>query len=207
MHRLTSITIRTFVICAFVASATPVLAQTAQSFRYVFPKFNSNSGTELIVANLSSRVATPEITMVDSNTATFADVFVNIQAGTQARFTARSLGLSAFDGSVLVTSSVQLSVVATVTEAGGSVETLGAAATSTDLIIPFGPGSTGYADVTVFNGENAATSVAVIAVDAKGGTLAIAQRLIPALGTLTENTLSLFPQPAFSAPRNISHLI
>src|SRR5436190_5835126 len=120
MHRLTSITIRTFVMCAaFVASATPVLAQTAQSFRYVFPKFNSNAGTELIVANLSSRVATPEITMVDVNTNTFADVFVNIQAGTQARFSSRTLGLSAFNGSVFVTSSVPLSVVATIVKSNG----------------------------------------------------------------------------------------
>src|SRR5690242_12835717 len=97
MHRLTSIAFRTFVVCAVVvASASPILAQTAQSFRYVFPKFNANSGTELIVANLSSRLATAEITMVDSNTSTFADVFVNIQAGTQARFTTRSLAISAF---------------------------------------------------------------------------------------------------------------
>src|SRR5689334_385870 len=117
MHRLTSIAVRIFVVCAaFAVSLSPAFGQTAQSFRYVFPKFNSNSGTELIVANLSSRIATPEITMVDVNTNTFADVFVNIQAGTQARFSSRTLGVSAFDGSVLVTSSVPLSVVATITK-------------------------------------------------------------------------------------------
>src|SRR5438093_7742396 len=158
MHRLTSIAVRTLVICAaFAASVSPVFAQTAQSFRYVYPKFHSNSGTEVIGANLSSHIATPEITMVDGNTNTFADVFVNIQAGTQARFSSRTLGLSAFNGSVLVTSSVPLSVVATIVKSNGGFETLGAAATSTELVIPFGPGSTGNGDVTVFNGENATT--------------------------------------------------
>ena len=208
MHRLTSRAVRTLVICAaFAASVLPVFAQTAQSFRYVFPKFNSNSGTELIVANLSSRIATAEITMVDVNTNTFADVFVNIQAGTQPRFSSRTLGLSAFNGSVLVTSSVPLSVVATIVKSNGGFETLGAAATSTELVIPFGPGSTGNGDVTVFNGENATTSIALVGVDPNGAMIAVAQRTIPALGTLTENTLSLFPPPAFSAPRNISHII
>jgi carboxypeptidase family protein len=208
MNRLRSIVACSLVGCvAFVAAASPALAQTAQSFRYVFPKFNSNFGTELIIANLSSRLATPEITMVDTNTGTFSDVFVNLQAGTQARLTSRSLGLSSFEGSVLVTSSVQLSVVSTIVDLNGSFETLGGAATSTDLILPFGPGVSGNADVTIFNGENAATSVVVSAVDSNGTIVAIAQRTIQPFGTFTENTLSLFPQAPFSAPRNISHLV
>ena len=195
------------IVTAFLVAASPAFGQTAQSFRYAFPKFNSNVGTELIIANLSSRLATPEITMVDSNAGTFANVFVNLQAGTQARFTSRSLGLSSFQGSVLVTSALQLSVVATVVELGGSFETLAPAATSTELVIPFGPGSTGNADVTIFNGENATTGIAVVAVDSNGASLGIAQRLMGPLGTVTENTFSLFPQAAFSAQRNISHLI
>ena len=88
-----------------------------------------------------------------------------------------------------MTSAIQVSVSATIVESGGSFETLAPAATSTELVIPFGPGSTGNADVTIFNGENATTGIAVVAVDSNGGSLAIAQRLIGPLGTLTENTL------------------
>jgi hypothetical protein len=207
MHRLESKLAVTFaLLTVFLVAASPAYGQTAQS-RYAFPKFNNNVGTELIIANLSSRLATPEIMMVDSNTGAFADVVVNLQAGTQARFTSRSLNLPSFQGSVLVTSAIQLSVSATIVELGGSFETLAAAATSSELVIPFAPGTTGNADVTIFNGENASTGIAVVAVDSNGSNIAIAQRTIGPFATLTENTFSLFPQPAFSAPRSISHLI
>lgn len=104
MERLRLGLFSTLVACiAFLAAASPALAQTAGGFRYAIPRFTSKLGSELIVANLSSRLATPEITLVDSATGQFADIFVNLQAGTQTRFTAQSFGLSSFEGSILVT--------------------------------------------------------------------------------------------------------
>src|SRR5215475_6156339 len=99
-----------------LAAAISGSAQSTPSFRYVIPRFSSTSGSELVVSNLTSRLATPEITLVNSATQQVSDIFMNIQAGTQTRFTAQSLGFSAFAGPVLITSGVPLSVMATVME-------------------------------------------------------------------------------------------
>jgi hypothetical protein len=207
MERLRCLFSFALVVSMALLAALPATAQNASSFRYVIPRFSAAPGSELIVANLTNRLATAEFTLADSGAGQFVDLFVNIQAGTQARFTSQSFGLSSFGGSIMVTSSVPLSVVATPVDSAGRLETVQAAATSTELIIPFGPGNTGSAEVTVFNGEQAATSVVIAAIDPTGETVAVAQRTIPDFGTLVENTNSLFPQAAFSQPRNIAHIV
>src|SRR5262250_1221429 len=66
------------------------------NFRYVFPIFNSQPSSELILNNMSSAGVTVEVTLLNSDTHTFADGFVNVAAGSQQRLTAASLGLSSF---------------------------------------------------------------------------------------------------------------
>src|SRR5215471_17801509 len=68
------------------------------NFRYVFPVFNSQTRSELILSNLSSTAVTADVTLLDSNTSTIA---VNVAAGSQQRLTAKSFGLSSFSGSVV----------------------------------------------------------------------------------------------------------
>src|SRR5947207_5954839 len=78
--------------------ASSVFAQTAPAnFRYVFPLFNSQGRSELVLNNLSSKAITAEVTLLDSNSSTFADAFLNITAKSQQRLTAASFGLSSFN--------------------------------------------------------------------------------------------------------------
>src|SRR6266566_9521022 len=87
--------------------------QTTGSFQYVIPHFNSNSGSEIILSNLSSVLASAKVTFRNSEQAQVADAGINIPAGAQLRLTAGSLALSSFDGTVIVVSSSRLSVIAT----------------------------------------------------------------------------------------------
>src|SRR5437016_3767518 len=97
-----------------LASAIRISAQTSQSFQYVIPHFSSNAGSQLILSNLSSADVNPEVALRDSATGQLADTFIIISAGTQQRLTAASFALSSFEGSVVLTSKVRLSVIATV---------------------------------------------------------------------------------------------
>src|ERR1700745_2465094 len=96
-----------------LAGAIRTSAQTSQSFLYVVPHFSSSSGSQLIISNLSGVGATPEVALRDSSTGQLADTFLSIGAGTQQRLTAASFALGSFEGSVVLTSKVRLSVIAT----------------------------------------------------------------------------------------------
>ena len=78
-------------VCSAIAyvvilgTAIPVFAQTTQNFQYVIPRFTGNAGSELIISNLSSVPANPEVTFRDSVQGLVADTTIAIAAGTQLR--------------------------------------------------------------------------------------------------------------------------
>ena len=197
------------------ASAIRISAQTGQSFQYVIPHFSANEGSELVLSNLSGGTAHPEVTMSDSGAGQFADGFVTIGAGTQQRLTGASLGLSAFEGSVVVTSSVRLSVIATIA-AGNAFETVRAIETALDpanpssgatqLIVPFSQGTAGQMMLTIFNPNNAQTSVVLVPVGPDGLLMGQVQATIPPFGTVKEDISALFPQSG-RVPRDMSYLL
>ena len=189
------------------------------NFRYVFPVFNSQTRSELILGNLGSSAVTAEITLLNSNTSTPADGFVNIAAGSQQRLTAASFGLSSFSGSVVVNASSPLSVVATVADASGNFETVGPAASAEALIVPFGPDTDGSMDLTLFNPQSAASAVVLLVMAPDGSTIGSGQVIVPPLGTISANINAFVPQtaftpqnaldphPAFTQGKEISHVV
>jgi len=193
------------VYLAMLGIAIPVLAQTTQTFQYVIPRFTGNAGSELIISNLSSVPANPEVTFRDSIQGLVADTTITISAGTQQRLTASSFSLSSFQGSVVVASSAPLSVIATLAAAGG-FESVAPAASSADLIVPISQGTTGSMRLTIFNPDNRQTSVVIVPVATNGSAVGGAQLAVAALGTLTADIASLFPQSSGS-PQDISHVL
>src|SRR5262245_14281832 len=136
MERSALIFTRMMLVCfALLLVSTAVSAQNTSGFRYVIPRFNSTSGSELVVTNLSSRLATPEVTFINTGTQHFADTFMNVQAGSQTRLTAQAFGFPTFAGSIVITSGVPLSVMATVVEPNGSFDSIVPPDTSTNLIL------------------------------------------------------------------------
>ena len=135
--------------------------------------------------NLSSVSVNPEVTLRDSNAGQFADTFITVGAGTQQRLTAASFGLSAFEGTVVVTSSARLAVIATIA-AGNAFETLRASETvldskspgsgATQLIVPFSQGTTGQTRLTIFNPNNTQTTVVIAPVQSDGSLTATFRR-------------------------------
>src|SRR3989454_2077544 len=198
-------------VCSAIAyvvilgTAIPVFAQTTQNFQYVIPRFTGNAGSELIISNLSSVPANPEVTFRDSVQGLVADTTIAIAAGTQLRLTAASFSLSSFERSVLVAGSSQLSVIATLAAAGG-FESVTPATSSADLIVPFSQGKTGDMRVTFFNPDNRQTTVVIVPVETNGAVIGGAQLTVGALATLTADITSLFPQSSAS-PQDISHLL
>jgi hypothetical protein len=186
-------------------SAIPAFAQETQSFHYVIPGFNSNEGSELIISNLSGRLATPEVTLVDSVQSQSVTIIIPFQAGGQGRLTPASFGLSAFDGTVVVKSSVPLSVTASLAGQAG-FETIGPATSAGALIVPFSQGTAGAMKLTLFNDETTSTTVVINAVAADGSILEAVQRVIPTRGTHSEDVRGMFPYSGL-VPRDISHLV
>src|SRR5579862_157487 len=198
-----------------LASAIRISAQTSQSFQYVIPRFSANAGSQLIISNLSNANAHPEIALRDSESGQLADTFISVGAGTQQRLTAASFALSSFEGSVVLTSPVRLSVLATVA-AGNAFETIPAFETAfdpknpilgaTQSIIPFSQGTTGRMQLTVFNPNNTQSSIVITPVQSNGLLMNSVQATVPALGTLKEDISSLFPASA-AGPLDMSHLL
>src|SRR5262249_28286824 len=136
-----------------LASAIRISAQTSQSFQYVIPHFSSSAGSQLILTNLSGANINPEVALRDSAAGQVADTFISIGAGTQQRLTSAAFALPSFDGSVVVTSNVRMSVMATVAS-GSAFETVRSFESiidpknpgiigMTDAIVPFSQGTTG----------------------------------------------------------------
>src|SRR5437016_5197011 len=191
---------------AILATAIPVSTQTTGSFQYVIPHFNSNSGSELILSNLSSVLASAKVTFRNSEQAQVADAGINIPAGAQLRLTAGSLALSSFDGTVIVVSSNRLSVIATLST-GSGFESAVPATSGTDLIIPFSQGTTGRMKATIYNPDDRSTSVVILPIAPDGTVLGNAAPTVAALGTLKLDIATLFPQPSTGPLRDISHLL
>ncbi len=198
-----------------LASAVGSSAQTGQSFQYVIPHFSASTGSQLLISNLSGVGASPEVALRDSSSGQLADTFISVGAGTQQRLTAASFGLSSFEGTVVVTSRVRLSVMATLA-IGDAFETTSAFETAFDpgnpilgaaeSIIPFSQGTTGLMRVTVYNPNTSQTTFVITPVQQDGTLLNSVQASVPALGTVKEDIAALFPQPV-TGPRDISHLL
>jgi carboxypeptidase family protein len=189
------------------------------NFQYVFPIFNSQTGSELILNNMSSTGMTVEVTLLNSSTNIFADGSVNVAAGSQQRLTAASFGLSSFSGSAVVTATRPLSVLATLGDSSGNFETVAPVSSGDVLIVPFGPDTDGSMAVTTFNPQSAASSVFLLVVAPDGSTLGSGQVVVPALGTISTgiNALvsqttstplnALSPHPGSTQQREISHVV
>lgn len=196
-----------FACIVLLVTAIVAFGQTTEKNRYVIPRITSTLGSELILSNLSGRLATAEVTLLDSNTQQIADVFVDIVGGTQVRLTTANLGLTSFTGTAVITSAVPLSVMATLANQSGFVESAGPATNSTNLIVPFGPGTSGNMKVTLFNGDANQGIAVIAAMTSAGSTVGAVQRILPGLGTFSESVAEMFPQPVFSFPRDVSHLV
>jgi hypothetical protein len=107
----------------------------------------------------------------------------------------------------MIDSSGPLSVLATLSDGSGGLESVGPASNSNNLIVPFAQGTAGGMDLTMFNAETAGITAVIAAIGPNGQTLGAVQRFIPALGTVTESVDSMFPAAALSLPRDIAHLV
>lgn len=207
LHKHRSIWTLGFIACmSMLAPATPAAAQTGQSFHYVIPRFSSNAGSQLIISNLSSRLVTPTVKLIDAATTQLVEATLPFQPGTEGKLTPASFGFSFFAGSVVIDSSAPLSVLAALGGPGG-IETVGPAPSSNTLFVPFSEGTTGNMQLTLFNEESTSTTVVITAVAPNGSNLGLVQRVIPSLTTLTESVSALFPKPASGSSRDISHLV
>ncbi|MBI4472314.1 MAG: hypothetical protein HY646_06575 [Acidobacteria bacterium] len=191
------------VVWTLLVTASPIFAQSSQ---YVIPKFNSRPQSQLVLSNLSAATVNAEITFYGS---TFARHFFTILPNTQARVTAGNFGLTNFSGSVVVSTPTPISVVASIDdEVGGGFETIGPTRGSSNVIIPFGPGTFGSEEITIFNPDAGTANVVLAAISPNGTTLSGALRNIEGFSTHRESLDSLFPPNPFSSTqRDISHIV
>src|SRR5262249_7949773 len=152
----------------FILTVGGLFAQSATGFQYVFPLFNSQPRSEVVLGNLSNAAVNAEVALLDSNTDRLADTVVIIAARSQQRLTAASFGLSSFTGTVLIKTPAPISAVATIGDGSGSFESVAPAAGSDEVIVPFGPASQGNMAVTIFNPAASTTSVLISAVAPDG---------------------------------------
>jgi hypothetical protein len=182
----------------------PVLPQSTPSFQYVIPRFNA--GSELILSNLSGVLASPEVAFRDTAHGIGVGSIISVAAGTELRLTAGSFGLSSFEGSVIVTSAVPLSVTARLS-AAGAFETIASASASNTLIVPFSQGTTGRMQVTMFNPDSTQANVVISIVGTDGSILGSVNRNVPGLTAVIEDLSVTFPQAGVGGLRDISHVL
>ncbi len=207
LRRLRSVAACGVVACLMILSSKlPAQTQSTAGFRYVLPGFNGNSGSELVISNLSSRRISPELIFFSSDGSRAVDTTLSILAGSQVRFTAASFGLGSFSGTVMVNSSTALGTEARIADEAGKFESIGPAPNGSTLLVPFVPGADGLMDLTIFNPTAAATNVTIIAVASNGEQVGTVQRGVPALGTLVESVDGLFPETA-AVNQDIGHLV
>ncbi len=195
-----------FAYMALLTTAIPVLPQSTPTFQYVIPHFSSNAGSELILNNLSSVLASPEVAFRDTAHGIGVGAIISVAAGTQQRLTAASFALSSFEGSVIVTSTVPVSVTSRLGATGG-FETVAPATASNTMIVPFSQGTTGRMQVTMFNPDTTQANVVVSIVGASGSILGNVERIVPGLTTITEDLSADFPQSGVGGTRDISHVL
>ncbi len=197
--------LRFIIACAlFLTTAVPASAQGTQAFHYVIPKFTSTAGSELILSNLSSRLVTPQVTLLDASSKRVS-TFIPVQPGTQQRLVSAAFGFTSFFGSVTVDAPAPLSVTAKLAGIGG-FETLEPASSSGILVVPFSVGTTGVQELTIFNEEANATTVVITAFTPDGSIFGAVQRTIPGHGIVVEEVSALFPPPPSGATRDVAYV-
>ncbi len=206
MFRNLHLVIGSSLVACFLSLNIPIAAnaQSTQGFHYVIPRFTGTAGSELMITNLSARLVSAEVTLLEAGTSKSVAALIPIQAGTHARLTAASFALSSFDGTVVVDSSAPLSVSATLAGPGG-LETVSPASSSTNLIVPFAHGTNGSMKLIIFNEEPTSTTVVISALAPDGSTIGSVQRVVPSLTTLIESVSGIFPL-GFGRVEDFSHL-
>src|SRR5207253_6079437 len=180
-------------VLAFCLSAS---AQKAPTYQYIFPKVANTRDSRLIIGNLSPRSATAEVDFMDSPTTPARKVFVDMSAGAQERVSVP------FEGTAMITSSVPLSAVATFVAGAESLDTIAPASGGSYLIIPFGTGTSGDVEVSVFNPSSGTVSFVVAAISPNGETLGQTRPILKPLETYRQNVSDFLSAPPPGATRD-----
>ena len=117
--------------------------QTTAAYQYVFPRVTSGGSSQIIISNLSARPATAQVDFLDSSAS--QRTFVDLAAGTESRV------VVPFDGTAIVSSPTPLSAIVRLVDSSNNPETLAPATPGSSLIIPFGQGTSGDVEISVFN--------------------------------------------------------
>jgi hypothetical protein len=185
---------------AILLTSVCTFAQTT-TFQYVFPKITATAGSQLTISNLSARPATAQVDFLDSSKAASQRSFVDLPAGTQKRVDVP------FEGTAIISSTLPLSAMATVTDSTGNAETLEPATAGSSLVIPFGQGTSGDADISVFNPSFVNVGFIMAAISPSGETLGLAQRSVLPLGTHRETVASFLPPPQIGVTRDVAYVV
>jgi len=196
------------IIVVVLVAPVAGLAQTGSDFVYVFPKFSSDPSAELVLSNLSPRLVTSTISFYDPSGGV-SNVYAEIAANGQMRATPTdfaTFGAGNFDGTVVVRASGPLSGQAKV-PLGNGFKTLEPSVGARNLVIPFSQGTLGSSEISIYNDNDSAVSVVIIAVAENGSAIGSAQVSLAAHGTRRDLLEALIPAVLSSSNRDVSHLL
>src|SRR5262245_33367181 len=168
-------------LLAFISLASVSAAQNGQS--YIFPGITTTD--TITIGNLNPQATTATIAFYDSS-GKLNSLTVELGAGTQTRVTPTTVALTSFNGSVVVSGPLALTVSADRFEGSTGFDFIYPSEASTDLVIPFLP-SGASVDVNIFNPGTNAAEVKVVLMQATGAHTEARTATVDPLHTSTIN--------------------
>jgi hypothetical protein len=168
-------------VLVFTCTATISLAQNGNS--YIFPGITTTD--TITIGNLNPQATTATIGFYDSS-GKLSSLTVELGAGTQTRVNPTTLALTTFNGSVVVSGPLPLSVSADRFEGSTGFDFIYPSEASADLIIPFLP-SGASVDVNIFNPGTNTAEVKVVLMQATGAHTEARTATVDPLHTSTIN--------------------
>ena len=159
----------------------------SQGFSYIFPGITTNN--DITIGNINPQQATVTINFYDSS-GKLNSLSADLAPGTQTRVNPNTVALTTFSGSVVVNSPIQLAVSADQFEGTTPFDFIFPSELASSLLIPFLPGDTASADVSVFNPGPNQAEVKVVLMQADGTHTQTRTATVNPLHTATINVSS-----------------
>ena len=180
-------------------------AQTSSGeFSYLFPRFTSAAGSELTIANLNNIVVDVEVEFF-TESGDRTRKFVTLLPATESRLAPIDLGAKA-TGSIIVSSSVQIQVTATLAGTSEPLQMVSPADPGTDIIVPFAHGTGGTTLLDLFNHGRTDARLFVSSFGEDGIGFGTREILLPPKGNIHADLSTLVPLETSGAVPDIAYV-
>ena len=191
-------------ITVLLVNPVSSLGQTSSDFSYFFPRFTSAAGSELTIANLNNVIVDVEVEFF-TESGGVTRKFITLLPATQRRLAPIDIGAKA-TGSIIVSSSIQVQVTATLAGATEPRQIVSPADAGTDIIVPFAHGTVGSTLLDLFNPGRTNARLFVSSFGEDGIGFGTREILLPPKGNMHADLNTLVPLESAATVPDIAYV-